>query len=221
MKAPRFSIRISLGLTVVLMGAMGLALALITGEMYRTISLDNHRQALVDLIHIKTNDLMAALEEQSRSLGLAAQQSSAFHAAFDQRDVAVLGTLLDSQFHQYFVTANVLKLEKLFALDEYFNLVAESSEGSRILPQEIICSNLLSRAKQRHGAQRLQPLSELCVDHGHAYFAVIVPTGGLRIKGYVLVITDPSLSLKRIEPSLGMPLMIRTAKDEVLFQSDL
>ena len=222
MKALRFSIRTSLGLTVVLMGTIGLLLALITGEMYRTISLDNHREALVDLIQIKTNDLMTMLEEQSRSLGLTAQQSAAFNTAFDQRDVAALTTLLNNQFHQYFVTASVLKLDKLFVLDDYFSLLAESSEGSRnILPQEIICPNLLSRAKQRHGAQRLQPLSELCVDHGHAYFAVIVPTGGLRIKGYVLVITDPSLTLKRIEPALGMPLMIRTLKDEILFQSEL
>lgn len=222
MKAPRFSIRISLGLTVVSMGVMGLVLALITGEMYRTLSLDNHRDALVELIHIKTNDLMATLEEQSRSLGLAAQQGAAFNSAFDQRDITVLSALLDTQFHQYFVTASVLKLEKLLALDDFFNLVAESSEGTKnILPHEIVCPNLLARAKQRHGAQRLQPLSELCVDHHRAYFAVIVPTGGLRIKGYVLVITDPSQSLKRIEPALGMPLQIRTAQDEILFQSDL
>ncbi|MBI3774400.1 MAG: EAL domain-containing protein [Gammaproteobacteria bacterium] len=165
---------------------------------------------------------MAALEEQSRSLGLAAQQGSAFNSAFDQRDVGALSTLLDTQFHQYFVTASVLKLEKLFALDDFFTLVAESSEGSKnILPQEIICPNLISRAKQRHGAQRLQPLSELCLHHDRVYFAVIVPTGGLRIKGYVLVITDPTLSLKRIEPALGMPLSIRNVRDETLFQSDL
>lgn len=222
MKAPRFSIRSSLGLTVVSMGVMGLVLALITGEMYRSLSLDNHRDALVELIHIKTNDLMATLEEQSRSLGLAAQQGAAFNSAFDQRDITALSTLLDTQFHQYFVTASVLKLEKLLALDDFFNLVAESSEGAKnILPHEIVCPNLLARAKQRHGAQRLQPLSELCVDHNRAYFAVIVPTGGLRVKGYVLVITDPSQSLKRIEPALGMPLQIRTAQDEILFQSDL
>ena len=222
MKAPRFSIRTSLGLTIVLMGIMGLMLALTTGEMYRNISLNNHRDALVELIQIKSSDIMAALEEQSRSLGLGVQQGTTFNTAFDQRDVTALSVQLDTQFHQYFVTANVLKLEKLFALDDYFNLIAESSEGSKnILPQEIICPNLLSRAKQRHGAQRLQPLSELCVDHGHAYFAVIVPAGGLRIKGYILVITDPSLSLRRIEPALGMPLMIRTPKDAILFQSEL
>ncbi len=222
MQAPHFSIRTSLGLTVMLMGVMGLALALITGEMYRTISLDNQRGALVELIRIKTNDLFTALEKQSRSLGLSAQQSVAFNTAFDQRDIATLTTLLDNQFHQYFVTASVLKLEKLVALDDHFNLVAESTEGSKhILPQEIICPNLLSRAKQRHGAQRLQPLSELCMQQERAYFAVIVPTGGLRIKGYVLVITDPALSLKRIEPALGMPLMIRTPQAEVLFQSEL
>ncbi len=222
MKALRFSIRTSLGLTIVLMGTMGLVLALMTGEMYRSISLENHRDALVDLVQIKTNDIMTALEEQARNLGLGVQHGTAFNDAFDQRDIPILNRLLDNQFHQYFVTANVLKLDKLYALDDYFNLIAESTEGSKnILPQEIVCQNLLLRAKQRHGAQRLQPISELCLHHDRAYFAVIVPTGGLRIKGYVLVITDPSLSLKRIEPSLGMPLMIRTAKDDVLFQSEL
>ncbi len=222
MPAPRLSIRTSLGLTVVLMGAMGLGLALITGEIYRSISLDNHRQALVDLVQIKTNDLMAALEEQARSLGLAAQQGTTFNTAFDQRDIAILSSLLDTQFHQYFVTASVLKLEKLLVLDDFFTLIAESSEGSKnILSQEIICPNLLLRAKQRHGAQRLQPLSEVCVHHDRTYFAVIVPSGGLRIKGYVVVITDPSQSLKRIEPALGMPLMIRNSRDDILFQSEL
>lgn len=222
MPASRFSIRTSLSLTIMLMGAVGLALALITGQMYRSTSLDNHRAALVELINIKTHDLLAALEDQSRSLGLAAQQGVAFNTGFDRRDSAALTTLLNNQFHQYFVTASVLKLEKLMALDDGFNLIAESSEGSQhIPPREMICPNLLARAQQRHGAQRLQPLSELCVNHERAYFAVIVPTGGLRIKGYVLAITDPALSLQRIEPALGMPLMIRTAKNEVLFQSEV
>lgn len=218
----RISIRTSLGLTVLVMGMIGLALALITGELYRKISLENHRAALVDLIRIKSADLLLALEDQSRSLGLASQQSPAFNAAYDQRDLNMLTPLLNNQFHQYFVTANVLKLEKLYVFDEYFSFVAESTEGARnILPQEIICPGLLSRAKQRHGAQRLQPISELCLNHGRPYFAVIVPAGGLRVKGYVMVITDPAHSLRRIEQSLGMPLLIQHTNDDIVYQSEL
>lgn len=218
----RFSIRTSLGLTVLVMGLIGLALALITGELYRKISLENHRAGLVELVRIKTTDLLHALEDTSRSLGLATQQSSTFNSAFDQRDVNALTPLINNQFHQYFVTASVLKLEKLYVLDEYFKVIAETTEGSKnILPKEIICPGLLSRSKQRHGAQRLQPLSELCLNHGRPFFAVIVPAGGLKVKGYVLVITDPAHSLQRIEQSLGMPMRIRLTNDEVVHQSTL
>ena len=221
MKNFQYSIRTSLGFIIALMGLLGVALAIMTGEIYRHSALDNHRSALVDLVQLKVNDLLHDLDNKSRALGLAVQHTNSFRTAFASKSRKDITHLLNNQFHQYFVTADVIKLKKLYAFDEYFNLLAESSEGSsNILPQEVVCSNLVKRAKRRHGAQRLQPISELCVHNRLAYQSVIVPIGGLKVIGYVGIITDPSHSLIATEADLGMPLRISLPNDKVVYLSE-
>jgi diguanylate cyclase (GGDEF)-like protein len=221
MKNFHCSIRVSLGFIIALTGLLGLILALVTGEIYRDQALENQRTALAELIRLETNNILLELEDTSKHLGLGIQHSTAFHQAFNDRDQQAITNLLNNQFHQYFVTAGVVKLEKLYVFDEFFTLIAGSTDGQDAEPSfDIICPNLAKRAKRRHGAQRLQPISELCLYKGRPYHGVIVPSGGLRVNGYISVITDPSHSLKTTETALGMPLRLALPDDSVVYVSD-
>ncbi len=216
----RLTMRASLSFTILIMGLLGLLLALATGEIYRQQTLENQRAAMVEMLRLKTHDLLNNLDTRSRDLGLAMQHDVKFQRAFDTHDVPALTHLMDNQFHQYFETASIINLEKLQVFDLNFNLVAESSEGSALLTaNKIACPALIEHARLRSGTERIRTISQLCSFAGESFHAMILPLGGLRPKGYLQVVTDPSLSLMPIETALGMPFKITLASGKVNYKS--
>lgn len=70
MPQKRSSIRTSLGITVLVMGLLGLVLAIITGEIYRSITLDNQREAFEEIVHIKVDEVLNDVVKKTSDLGL-------------------------------------------------------------------------------------------------------------------------------------------------------
>ena len=60
----RFSMRFTLGATIVLMGVLGLVLALATGELYRQQTFDFQREALKELVQVSVNAQLRELERR-------------------------------------------------------------------------------------------------------------------------------------------------------------
>lgn len=127
------SMRVSLVLAIVAMGLLGLELALMTGEVYCQQTLEMHDQHMVEVLKMKSRELLDMNAVRSRDLGLSIQQDTKFLHAMAARDIRGLENLLDNQFHQYFVTVGIISLEKLPAFDFDFMLVAESTEGAPML----------------------------------------------------------------------------------------
>lgn len=212
--------RASLTLTIVVMGLLGLGLALVTGEMYRQQTLDNQRAAMSAMLRLKTQDILQDLNQKTRDQGLALQHDPDFQRAFSARDARSLMRLLDSQFHRYLITTDVVKLKKIQVFDLDFRLLAESSEGAPALNQgKIPCPVLIDQARVRQGRSRLLPLSQLCLFVGQPYYAVIIPVGGLKPKGYLQLITDPSHSLITVETALGVPLKVMLGTGRTVYKS--
>jgi predicted signal transduction protein with EAL and GGDEF domain len=215
-----FSMRTSLWLSIVLMGVLGIALALATGSIYRELALDNQRSALTNLIHLKVRELLNGLEVKSRELASDLHREPAFRSAFDAHNREAVSRQLDSQFHRYYQTARIIKLEKLYALDENYSLLAESSEGLlNLRDDKIICSELIQHARNRRGADHLKIISELCISRGRLFQAALVPIGGLRPVGFMVVISDPTHSLIPLSAALGMPLRLSRDDGGELYRS--
>lgn len=203
------SLRTLAGLVVLSMGALGMSLALVTGEIYHRLTLENQRRALASLAGLAVDEALGRLEDKTRSLGLSLPGSPAFEPAFAARDHTALQKLLDDQFHQYFVTAGEIRLIQLRLYGPDLEHLASATEGRRDFPPgRAACPGLLERAAQRRGHERLQLISALCADPQPLY-SQIVPIGGLRLRGYVEVVADPSYSLESLEKALGMPLRLR------------
>lgn len=205
----RLSMRTSLLLPIILLGILGMVFALATGALYRELALDNQRTALTNLISLKVMDLLNGLVEKSHELGADLHREQAFRKAFDEHNQVNVTSLLNNQFHRFYQTANIIKLEKLYAFDADYKLTAESSEGSTNIGKAgVICDKLMQHASQRQGADHLKILSELCFSGSRTYLAVMVPIGGLRPIGYIVVVTDPAHSLIPLGTALGMPLSL-------------
>jgi diguanylate cyclase (GGDEF)-like protein len=217
----RSSIRTSLGLTVLVMGLLGVGLAIVTGEIYRHLALENQREAFEELVHIKVDDIINDVVKKASELGLSVQSNENFLRTFTQNDTEAIQAQLNEQFHRFFVTLTIIKLQKLIAFDTGFKVAGYSSEGSgRLGPTSVPCPDLLDQARHRQGAERLKILSELCMARGSPIVAVLVPIGGIRLKGYLLVAVDPTLNLSSAEKHLNMPLTIKLASGQIVYESE-
>ncbi len=222
MKLFVFSVRTILAVILGLMGLLALALALISGSIHRDLVFDNQQKMMTEIIGIETKERLKDLKDISRDLGLALQSTTAFKNALKVEDKKALQQLLDNQFHQYFVTGKVIKLEQLVLLDVDLSVMVESVEGSVFFSghEQTVCPQLYERARLRTGYQRMKILQGLCQYASQPMYAVMVPVGGLRLKGYILVITEPSYNLASMESTLGMPIKFEAQDKQIIFQSD-
>jgi diguanylate cyclase (GGDEF)-like protein len=217
----RTSMRTSLGLVVLIMGALGMVLAIATAETYRHLAFENQRAAFVELAKLKIDDLLNGVIQEGIELGTSAQANPRFRRAFRVRDTETVATQLDEHFHRAFVTLSVLKLARLYAFDRDFHFVGASHEGDQALSDpSSACRSLINEAAPRQGAERLKPLSRLCIEGGYPYLNIIVPIGGLRLQGYLILAIDPINNLAKAGNGLGMPLTIALSDGRQGYVSD-
>jgi len=211
--------RFTLGTTIVLMGVLALVLALATGEIYRKEAVENQRSALMELLQITTNDLMRELQDNARDLGQTLQSDPAFRRAF-QAGGATLARELQKQFHQYFATTDVLKLDKLVAFDlDYRVRAVATARATPSVNEALPCAELIEQARGRTATERIRIRGALCRDDQFPRHLVLLPIGGLRPVGYLGVVTDPVPQLAHLESRLGSPVRVRDVSDGQLHAS--
>jgi GGDEF domain-containing protein len=216
----RFSMRFTLGITIVLMGVLGLVLALVTGEIYRHQTLENQRAALQELAELGVGERLRILEETSRDLGLALQSETDFRRALASGNRAQLARALQNQYRQYSATAKAIRLEELVVYDTDYQLLATATRSAATANKTAsVCPGLIERARERRGAKLLQSVAKLCRNGQKTRYAVLVPIGGLRVTGHLAVVTDPVPAIARIESKLGLPVRIRDSGDHQLYAS--
>jgi len=219
----KLSLRFSLVFSILAMGFLGVLLAIFVGEQYRQFAVDSQRSAFQEIIHLQINTVLDELEKNSKKLGQSVQTGSKFRKIFKARDIQNINQHLVSQFHQYFVTAGIIKLSRLTVYDinlQYITHAVSENQQSDILGKKI-CGSLSSRAASRQGSERLKIISELCQMNEEPYFSVLVPIGGLRITGYIEVLSYFSSSVSLIENKIGMPVKLTLPNDVEVYRSDI
>ena len=203
------------------MGIVGILLALYVGESYRQLALENQQNAYEDIIHLRIGDRLAQLRKISKNLGQAVQNNNGFRQSLKAKNQREIETYLVAQFHQYFVTAGVIKLHALIALDENLNVVGRAVDNND-QAQNIggdSCAGLVNQARQRTGPERLKLASRICLDGEYPLLHVLIPIGGLSVTGYLEIVSHPAHNLIDIEKDLGLPLKITLANGQVVYQS--
>ncbi len=216
----RISMRTTLGLTVLIMGVLGMALAVATGEAFRQLALENQREAFISLAKLKFTELLDDARSDTIQMGLGIQQPVEFKNAFKDRASDDLTRQFNHHFERALVNSKQLNLHKIIALDLQFNKIAESSAGQFSRPTDsLVCRQMLDKMKQRRGAARLKPESELCQTGNESVLATIVPVGGLKILGYLMLVVNPALQLADAEVGLGTPMRILDTKGVEIYKS--
>ncbi len=210
------SIRAILVWTISLFGLLSLLIALVTGSIYRDLTLKNQEQALERLITISSKELLNESRDLSTELGMSLQSNQALRKAVSSQDIVALQELLENQFHQYFMTAHVIEISQLTVFDAALDTLSHFSSN---FDTSLSCPNLINEAKSRTGPERLKTLDALCTRNGLTFHSVLVPIGGLRIMGYVEITSAPVHFLKKIEQTLGNPVKVTQPNGSVAYQS--
>ena len=233
-----FSMRFTLGTTIVLMGVLGLVLALATGEVYRQQTLENQRDALKELVQVTVSARLRDLEDRARTLGLAIQAEPDFRNALASGNRNTLVRELENQLLQNSITAKVIKIDKVVVFDAGYRALGSAkvssankksaatssatAPGMAQPPASMAvagCPQLLERARERTGAQQISTPATLCINDGQVRYSVLVPVGGPVPRGYLEVAADPTPALVSIESRLGFPVRIRDGRDRRIFAS--
>jgi GGDEF domain-containing protein len=217
----RLGLSDKISLTVIAVGVLGLILVYYTSVYYRSIAYDHYQRTLQILAAIKIEEIVEDLKSDAANLVRAIEQQTDFSRYINERKKQELIKLLDDQFHQYFVTAEVIDLSRLYVLDVDFNLIAASTEGIETQPTTtIICPQLAQNASIRIGAERLQLITSTCNHEQGPQFAMISPVGGLKPVGYLQIVANLASSLEKLELALGMPVQIELQNGDVSYQSE-
>jgi len=215
----RHSLRFNVAFSIFAMGALSIVLAVLVTEIYRQFAIDSQREAIEQVIGLQVDEVLDDMGRVVHIMGQSLQEDAGFRREFEARDVIALQRHLASQFHQYFVTAGILRPRYMAVYDLDFNLVTGAmAEG---LDRPATCNGLRRRAVSRQGASRLKSITELCLQAERPHFSVLMPVGGLRVSGYLEVVVDPVFSLQALEGDLGMPVRISYADGLAAYTSDL
>ena len=212
-----YSMRSSLLITILAMGLLSVAFTLFTGEIYLQQTIDDRRQAFVELVELSVHNLLSDLKDETQSLGVSIQSSKVLKESLPNTDINAIEAELDEHFNRAYVTLGVLDLKKIIIYDKQLNKVTQSSKGDVVA--NTICPAILINAKKRKGTDRFKVLHQVCVFDGEVRMVTMLPIGGLRLNGYIMVSVDPIFSLSKSEKILGVPVLITTINEKVLFKS--
>jgi len=205
------------------MGAAAILLSILAGMTFRSAALEDETRILARIVKVASEQVIQTLSIQSKELGASTENNRAFRKALKKIELPenkeIVIHRLNDQFSQRYVTSNILELSKLRVYNTKLELVAESGKGVKGLPQKLP-DFIYNQAKTRKGGERLKAIGGIWLNAKSAYHSILVPVGGLRLRGYLEVVTSPSHSLRNIEKILTVPLKINNIENEEQYVSE-
>jgi len=202
--------------SIIVMGVIGLMMALLTGALYRDLTLDSQRQSLKEFLQQESNVILQQLKQYSLQFGVRLQQEKSLEEAVKNKNWINTSKILQKQFNHSFLASDVIKLEKLYVFDDRLSLVAFGDAHDNSING---CSNYLLSLKNRRGKDKLKISDALCKINNQSIMFVVIPIGSPIPHAYLGVATDPIYSLMLVDTKINMPTQISLPNGEMIYQS--
>ncbi len=213
--------RTSVVFTIMAMGCLAVILAIVTGDVYRQLTLENQSRGLANIVDLQVSEQIKNVREKAIRLALSIQANKKFRQALDANQSKRLQKELEDQFYRHYVVTGEIDIEQFNVFDQNFKLLASAVADSSLLSQDVLqCYDVIEELKGKDRLARLQPVSKQCLVDGRLYQSIVVPVAGVKLKGYLQAIVDPLLEIKNIERHFGMPLIIKYASQQEAYRSE-
>ena len=223
MSAERISIKGLTTANLVILGLLAITLSIVIGIFFRDAAFESQTNTVSRIVEVAGSEVIKQLDALAVDLGTSTQRPNDFRKALQtidsQEGRQELVLALNDQFHQRFVTSGQLSLIKLRVYDNDLKFLIESSEGAANVPSQMPAA-LYDQAKNRSGAERFKSLGVLWAGEHHGYYSVLVPIGGLKLLGYLEVITSPAFNLKHVGEMLKTPTKVTNIDGKISFQDE-
>ncbi|WP_455203351.1 methyl-accepting chemotaxis protein [Kaarinaea lacus] len=223
MSVERISIKTLTTTNLAVLGLVAIALSIVIGTFFRDAAFESQTKTVSRIIEVAGIEVIQQLDTLAVDMGTSTQRPKSFRKAVKNiSDSDAHKTVVDSlndQFNQRFVTGGKLELAKLRLYDMDFNLIAESTEGLSGLARQLPPA-LYEKAKNREGSDRLKSLGQLWSTDQRGLYSVLVPVGGLRLMGYLEVVTSPAFNLRKVGEMLKAPITVTHKNGDIGFQDE-
>lgn len=207
---------------LVIIGAAAIILSIVAGITYRSAALTDEQRILSRIIKVASTEVLSKLSDTSKELGASAENTPDFRRAMkqpeDPQNQELIVSHLNDQFSQQFVTLGVLDLKKLRVYNKKLELVGKSNSGIDGLPDKMP-DFLYNLAKNRKGGNRLKAIGGVWNSAKGTMYSELVPVGGLRLRGYLEVVTNPAYNLRKVEDMMEAPIKILDTNASELYKS--
>jgi diguanylate cyclase (GGDEF)-like protein len=212
----RLSLRSSTIFSVTLIGLIFILISSLTGNYFRQAALNAQTISLSRIIEVASYEVLRNLQRHAINLSTSINTKNNLGEALQTQqqggsDETIIA-ILDDPFITGFVGAPDVELEKIRIYDLALTPLLQSSQGSASLSFEMP-PHLRTLAAQRRGVERLKAISGLWVSANGPLYSVLLPIGGLHIKGYVEVVFDPRFTLQTVSEMTSMPVSIHLPQE--------
>ncbi|MDH5219447.1 MAG: hypothetical protein OEX19_17205, partial [Gammaproteobacteria bacterium] len=222
LKVPKISLRAISIIIVGWMGSVTFALGLYSSNQIDNSARIQASHTFTEVLAVSSRELLWQTEDKVKSLSADIQSHPSFRAVLTQmREFPdheglkfSMALMLDEQFRQRWITGGLLDVRKIRVFDDKFRYLGESNEGVT-LPKQM-AEVVLRQASPRKGADRLKSLSGYWLRDDEPFLSILVPAGGLVLKGYLEVIISPTLNLEKMEQLTGQFMEVHAPSGRIL-----
>jgi diguanylate cyclase (GGDEF)-like protein len=220
MRLNRLPMCASLIAIIVVMGVMGVLLALASGRVYRDLAIDNQRASLGEHLKVWVNELRNDFETESREIVQIGKSDPELMAAIRSKNKITTGNRLKKLHQHPFFNMGEMELRKLQALDQDFNPIASTPpESENINSNSAGCQSLRTQATRRTGAERHKPITGICIADKEVLFESIQPAGEDPRAGYLQITFNMLHNIAEPNAFMGLPLKLSVVNGAVLYKT--
>jgi len=206
--AARWSVNSLFASILLGMGILGLVLALSMANIFRNLTLESQQHALVKLVQLKKDVYFKDMELQLLRAGSSLVKESRFLYAIDKGKTSLIKNVLEKQYLQLEKSGFTFSLNNVAFYDRNFNFRTQKTAARLQSQNYVICPGVLKQARQRSGLDSLQTISELCRVDNEVYYTVLIPVGGYKQLGYLVLVIDPRTNLRDMIKEIEFPARI-------------
>ncbi|WP_210395699.1 methyl-accepting chemotaxis protein [Motiliproteus sediminis] len=219
MQLKNFSIKsVTIGLLCVV-GLLSMATSVYLGQRSFDAAVESQQNTLSRVLKVAAEEVMLQVSELAQEMGAVIAKNKDVRNAVKKGDSSALPALLDNYYAQHYVTGSVVELAKVRAYDKQGRFIGQSSEGEQGLAKALP-PQMASELSSREGGDRMKLILHHWAQNGDSYYSALVPTGGLRLAGYVEVVLKPDHNLAKVEELMHAPIRLTTQSGEERFRSE-
>lgn len=215
------SINATVTIIIVVMGLLGLAATLVTGQIYHSLTLRSQMQNTLQLLQQETDNNLQRVKQYTLQLSTLIINSDPFveHISHQSRadTLKYLATLKQSPF----LSSGVLNVKQI----NLYNSAGKFTSGV-VFGEQTVKNTINTICAEEKQAARVAPPGQVndinydvCVSHQSPYLSAILPFSIRQQHGLLELVVNLTPNLQQLEQRISLPVRLRLHPQSIIFTS--